>query len=64
MQVIECTATKRYTIDELARVTNMSTAFWRKRIWLQDIEVERFGRSIRVTAEALERYLAARRRAA
>jgi excisionase family DNA binding protein len=64
VQVIELTATKRYTVEELARATNMSRAFWRKRIWLRDIEVERFGRSIRVTAEALERYLAGRRRAA
>jgi hypothetical protein len=36
-------------------------AFWRKRIWLRDIEVERFGRAVRVTANARERYLAQRR---
>jgi excisionase family DNA binding protein len=64
MQQAECTATKRYTVEELARATNMSVAFWRKRIWLGDIEVERFGRSVRVTGEALDRYLTTRRRAA
>ena len=64
MHEIEFQTPKRYTVEELARSTNMSVAFWRKRIWLRDIEVERFGRSVRVTADALERYLAARRRAA
>lgn len=63
MQENESKATKRYTVEELARATNMSVAFWRKRIWLRDIDVEHFGRSVRVTDEALERYLAQRKAA-
>ncbi|MGA2713297.1 MAG: helix-turn-helix domain-containing protein [Bryobacteraceae bacterium] len=49
---------KRYTLSEVAEKTNMSVAFWRKRMRLRELEVERFGRSIRVTQSALDRYLA------
>jgi excisionase family DNA binding protein len=51
---------RRLTIAELAEETNMSEAFWRKQVLLKTIEIEKFGRSVRVTESALRRYLTAR----
>lgn len=48
---------RRYTLPEVAQMTNMSLAFWRKQVWLGRVEVERFGRAIRVTQTALDSYL-------
>ncbi len=48
---------RRYTLHELAKTTNMSVDFWRKRVWRGELEVERFGRSIRVTQESLAAYM-------
>jgi hypothetical protein len=46
----------RFTLAELATETHMSLAYWRKQVWLKRIEVERYGRSVRVTAEALDQF--------
>ena len=51
----------RYTVPEIAKITKMSEAFWRKAIFLGRVEVERYGRAVRVTEGALQRYLTARK---
>lgn len=55
---------KVYTVPELARETKMSAAFWRKRIWFKEIEVQRFGRAVRISQDSLDRYMSQQQRRA
>ena len=61
MQQINPTVNRRYTVPALAELTKMSPGFWRKAIFLGRIDVERYGRAVRVTEGALQRYLTARK---
>jgi hypothetical protein len=53
-----------WTLKETATNTRMSEAFWRKQIWLRRVSVIKIGRSVRLDAETVRSFLAARTRAA
>lgn len=48
---------ERFTVAELASQTKLTPAFWRKTIGDGLIDVERYGRAVRVTQSALDQYL-------
>jgi excisionase family DNA binding protein len=48
------------SIPEVATRTNATQSFWRKRVWLEEIEVVRVGRLVRISEEALARWLESR----
>ena len=52
------------SVDELARRTNTSPAFWRKRILLREIPVVKVGRLVRLDTEVVSRWLSERVRPA
>lgn len=47
-------------VPQFARESGMSEGFWRKLIWLKQIEYAKVGRSVRVSRRAYDAYLAAR----
>jgi hypothetical protein len=53
-----------WTLKETARNTRMSLAFWRKQLWLRTIPVIKIGRSVRLDADTVHAFLAARTRPA
>jgi excisionase family DNA binding protein len=48
------------SVPEVARRTNSTASFWRKKIWLREIEVVRVGRLVRISESTLARWLASR----
>lgn len=47
-------------VPQLAGESGMSLGFWRKMIWLKQIEYAKVGRSVRVSRRAFDAYIAAR----
>jgi excisionase family DNA binding protein len=50
---------KYLTCKQTADLTGYSEAYWRKKIWLREIETVRLGRSVRIPLAAIEALLAA-----
>ena len=48
---------KLYTVQEAALVTNMSSAFWRQRIWKREVKFMKIGRSIRIPQSTIDQLL-------
>ena len=48
---------RRFKPAELPAITGMSLGYWRKQILHQCIEVERYGRSVRIRESALAKFL-------
>lgn len=46
------------TCRQASTLTGLSEAFWRKKIWLREIETVRFGRAVRIPASAVEGLIA------
>jgi excisionase family DNA binding protein len=47
-------------IPEIARLTNMSEAYWQKQVWLRKISYTKFGASVRIRRSTLDTWLAVR----
>jgi hypothetical protein len=41
------------TVGQASTVSGMSAAFWRKKIWLREIETVRLGRAVRIPASVV-----------
>ena len=52
-----------FTVEDVAEMTSMSVAYWRREIRLRRIAVTRMGRAIRVTESDFHAYVASHRRA-
>jgi hypothetical protein len=53
-----------WSLKQTAKNTSMSLAFWRKQLGLRTIPVIKVGRSVRLEADAVRAFLAARTRPA
>jgi hypothetical protein len=53
-----------WTLKETAQYTRMSLAFWRKQLWLRTVPVIKVGRAVRLEADTVRAFLAARTRPA
>ena len=49
------------TVAEVAELTSMSIAFWRREVRLKQIAVTRLNRAVRISEADLDAYLARRR---
>ena len=53
-------AVELWSVEELAKKTNTSPAFWRKRILLREIPFVKVGRLVRLDSEVVSRWLSER----
>jgi excisionase family DNA binding protein len=46
------------TVGQASTLTGLSEAFWRKKIWLREIETVRLGRAVRIPTSVVEAMIA------